>query len=327
MPSRRAAGVALALAFFAACYHGKNDVPQLSSSSGSGAGPSSTSGGPGGAGTSSSAGSGATDGGTDGSASAPCTSPPALLCDDFESYTMGAAPGGKWTNNPSGGTVKIDGAHVHSGTKAVKISAIDNSDGGSSYRSVMITLADKTLLPPSGNVVWGRMWYWLQSAPMSNVHWTYIDGQGLVPNQNYHAAYRYGGQMPITNNGTFVGSQLMANYETPDSYNSPAVGPSSDCWLAGGNTEVVVVGKWTCVEWMFDTGKNTMRFWQNGTELTDLAMTGTGQGCVHQPATYTWLAPTFERLDLGWESYQPDAARTIWIDDVAIGTQRLNCGP
>ena len=30
---------------------------------------------------------------------------------------------------------------------------------------------------------------------------------------------------------TFVGSQLMANYDTPDSYQTPSVGPKSDCWL------------------------------------------------------------------------------------------------
>jgi hypothetical protein len=76
---------------------------------------------------------------------------------------------------------------------------------------------------------------------------------------------------------------------------------------------------------MFDTTHDTMRFWQNGVELTDLAMTGTGQGCTHQPATYEWLAPTVEQIALGWESYQADAARNIWIDDVAIGTQPIAC--
>jgi len=78
---------------------------------------------------------------------------------------------------------------------------------------------------------------------------------------------------------------------------------------------------------MFDTTHNTMRFWQSGTELTDLAMTGTGQGCVHQPATFEWLAPTVEEIDVGWESYQADGARNMWIDDVGIGTQRLGCAP
>ena len=68
-----------------------------------------------------------------------------------------------------------------------------------------------------------------------------------------------------------------------------------------------------------------MRFWLDASPLTDLTMSGTGQGCVHQPATFTWLAPQFKRIDLGWESYQADAARTMWIDDVALGVERLGC--
>jgi hypothetical protein len=246
----------------------------------------------------------------------------ALVCDDFESYPVGAPPGGMWQASQKGGTVAIDGTHVHSGSKAVKVSA----GAASGYRSVMIAIADKSALPVASGVVYGRMMFYLEDAPTMSVHWTFIDGYGLVPGQSYHAIYRYGGQLPITMGGNFVGSQLMASYETPDSYNTPPVGPGSDCWLHS-NQKVVPVGAWTCAEWEFDSNKNTMRFWQNGAELTDLAMTGTGQGCVNQPATFPWTAPRVERIDLGWESYQADGARTIWIDDVAISTQKLGCPP
>ena len=51
----------------------------------------------------------------------------------------------------------------------------------------------------------------------------------------------------------------------------------------------------------------------------------TGSGCVNQSATYQWTAPNFDRLDLGWESYQADSARTMWIDDVAISRTRVGC--
>jgi len=68
-------------------------------------------------------------------------------------------------------------------------------------------------------------------------------------------------------------------------------------------------------------------FWLDGAPLADLTMDGTRQGCVHQPQSFTWLAPEFDRIDLGWESYQADDARTIWIDDPALGTQRLGCPP
>ena len=39
----------------------------------------------------------------------------------------------------------------------------------------------------------------------------------------------------------------------------------------------------------------------------------------------TWVAPTFTRLDVGWESYQADEARSIWIDDVVISSTEVSC--
>jgi len=54
---------------------------------------------------------------------------------------------------------------------------------------------------------------------------------------------------------------------------------------------------------------------------------GSGQGCVNQPATppFTWSAPNFDRLDLGWESYQIDGVRTIHVDDVVISKTQVGC--
>jgi hypothetical protein len=250
----------------------------------------------------------------------PCAK--SFFCDDFEAYAAGNAPGGKWGKNQSGGTVTVDTARAHSGRNAVKASA----GASSGYRSVMISLSDASLLPVTGNHLFGRMMFFLESSPATNVHWTFVDGSGPT-SQGYDAIYRYGGQTPLKDgNGNFIGNQLMANYDTPSSYQNPPVGPSSDCWLHA-TTEVVPVGAWSCAEWEFDGPNDTMRFWLNGTAIADLTMSGTGQGCVHQPATFKWLAPQFKRIDVGWESYQADAARTMWIDDVALGTQRLGCAP
>jgi hypothetical protein len=68
-----------------------------------------------------------------------------------------------------------------------------------------------------------------------------------------------------------------------------------------------------------------MRFWLDGMPVDSLTMTGTGQGCVNQGASFVWAAPTFQQIDLGFESYQRDDARVIWIDDVALSTQRVGC--
>ena len=50
-----------------------------------------------------------------------------------------------------------------------------------------------------------------------------------------------------------------------------------------------------------------------------------GQGCVHQDMSFEWKAPAFANVQLGWESYQQDAERTLYIDDVVIATTRVGC--
>ncbi len=236
------------------------------------------------------------------------------MCDDFEAQAPGALPGSPWrvSLSTSGASVTIDGTRAYSGARSVKV-AVPAAAG---YRSALLALESPTL-PVKGNVVYGRMMFWLQAASTADVHWTFIDGYGRLPGETYHAVYRYGGQHPVSG-----GSQLMANYDTPDAYAS--VGIASDCWLHSG-AKLVPVGRWACAEWRFDGAANAMRLWLDGQELTDLAVNGIGQGCVHQGVSFPWTAPTFERIDVGWESYQADDARTIWIDDLAVGTERIGC--
>jgi hypothetical protein len=268
-----------------------------------------------------SAGRGGTGGGAGASGSAgtgggggdPCAT--ALFCDDFESYTAGAAPGGNWTRQvSSGSTAAVDTAQFRSGTKSVKFVAATGSGSKTAYIRLAST-ASKQIFPVTPNVIYGRMMFRLESAPTTSVHWTFLQGSGLIAGQTYHALYRYGGQHPVMQGSTFVGNQLMANYETPDSYSGN--GPSSDCWKHA-NSIVVPVGTWSCAEWQFDGPANTMRFWLNGA-----AVDSTGSGCG--TPTAQWTAPTFDRLDLGWESYQQDSARTIWIDDVVVSKTKVGC--
>jgi len=267
-------------------------------------------------GTAGSTGGGAT--GTAGGGGNPCTT--ALLCDDFESYTAGQPPGGNWTRTmSSGATIAIDTAQFRSGSKSVKFTTPAATSGS---RTAYIRTAAAAVFPAAQSGFYGRMMFRLESAPTASVHWTFVQGSGLITGQTYHALYRYGGQIPVMQGSTFVGSQLMANYETPDSYNNN--GPSSDCWKHANKT-VVPVGTWSCAEWQFDGPTNTMRFWLDGAAIDTLTVMTTGSGCVNQPATYQWTAPNFDRLDLGWESYQADSARTMWIDDVAISRTRVGC--
>jgi hypothetical protein len=151
-----------------------------------------------------------------------------------------------------------------------------------------------------------------------------VQGSGPVLGQDFRGACRFGGQLPVGDS-----SQLMANVDTPDFYSGK--GPGTDCWRQGVG-ETVPIKRWTCLEWLFDGTAPAavgMRFWLDGRALGSLTVeSGRAEECVHQDAaSYVLPSPDFAaRLDLGWESYSADAApRTLWIDDVALGTERVGC--
>ncbi len=224
-----------------------------------------------------------------------------------------------WTlpTQSNGATLGLDRARFVSGAQSVKVS-VPSGPGGA-----MMALSGAPVFPVSGNAFYGRMRVYWETAPETAVHWTMAEGRGLVPSQTYHAAYRVlGGQHPITDQGTFVGSQLMLNYETPDSYGGN--GPGSDCWRHA-NRRVLPTATWACVEWHIDGPTNGMTLWLDDEEVISLA--GTGDGCVNQAATYPWTAPDFDELRIGYESYQTDGARTVYVDDVVLATSRVGCGP
>jgi hypothetical protein len=255
--------------------------------------------------------------GTDGgSAPDPCKT--ARFCETFEGYDTGKAPAGGWKTQTNLGTVSVVETQKFAGSKSAKCTTQSGANGKTAY--LRLDLA--SVFPVPNNIYFGRMMARLESAPETSVHWTFIQGGGLVPGQSYHSLYRYGGQVPLKNGSTFTGTQLMANYETPDSYGG--TGPSSDCWNHS-NGKIMPVAKWTCVEWQFDGPNDTMRFWLDGAPIDALTVQHTGQGCVHQDKTFEWKAPNFDHLELGWESYQQDSERTLYVDDVVIATTRVGC--
>jgi hypothetical protein len=267
------------------------------------------------AGATSGAGGSQTPGGAAGAAASagmkadPCAT--AVYCDDFESYD--AALAAPWTVRTASGSVAIDASEHASGTKSVKFTT-----QSASSVTAMMRLEGPNLFPVDGNVVYGRMLFKLASAPTTSVHWTMIQGLGVVPGQTYHAAYRYGGQLPVPS-----GNELMANYDTPDWYSNKST-PGSDCWRhASGRT--IPVGRWVCIEWKFDGPNAGMQLSLDGQQTPDLTILGHGDGCVNAAADFPWTAPTFTSFDLGWEAYQADEPRTAWIDDVVVSTTPIGC--
>jgi hypothetical protein len=271
---------------------------------GGGAAGSAGSGSGGGAGATAGAG-GATagaGGGTAGTGAAgdPCAS--AIFCDDFETYTAGAAPKGQWKVTTNHGTLTVDGTHAHSGKNAVHAL----TTGAMAYESAYMGLVGAPVFPVPSNGFFGRMMMYATQAPTDVVHWTIIQGEGPVPAHAVtNAVVRYGGQYNL---------RFMANYDS-----SP---PKSDCWHHSQTT--IPLNRWACVEWQFDGATSTQRFWLDGQPITDLTVVGRGDGCINHDLMDNWYFPTFNALRLGWEHYQLGPGE-IWIDDVAVDSKRLGC--
>ena len=246
------------------------------------------------------AGASGADGGAADAGSNPCAT--AIFCDDFESYTAGAAPKGHWKVTTNQGTVSVDGTHAHSGKNAVHAL----TTGAQAYESAYIGLEGAPVFPVPGNGFFGRMMMYATQAPTDVVHWTIIQGEGPVPGQNItNAVYRYGGQ---------YNQRFMANYDS---------GPAkSDCWHHSQTT--IPLNKWACVEWQFDGPASTLRFWLDGQPIDDLTVVGKGDGCIAHDTMDNWYAPTFSALRLGWEHYQQGPGE-LWIDDVVVDGKRIGC--
>ncbi len=273
----------------------------LSGAGAGGAGAAGKAGAGGSAGTSA-AGSGGMGGSPD-----PCVA--ALFCDDFEDHTADAGPGAPWTvETNADGEVVVATGMAASGSQALRV----RTTGLNSYQRAFASLEGAPVFPAAKDVLWGRMMIYTQAAPDDGVHWTMIQGQGDVSGETYRSIIRYGGQHQ---------QRLMANYETSG-------GPGSDCWHHS-ETEMPQ-GSWACMEWHYDGPADEMNFYLNGTLVNDLTVIGmndpdNGDGCVTNDLGGVWHFPVFDKLSLGWESYQDDPAREIWIDDVAVGTERLSC--
>ncbi len=240
-------------------------------------------------------------------ATAPTSAPMTVsIGDDFETYAVGSAPSGPWTVAASHGQAVVDDTRAASGAKSVRIHLTEK--GG-----VFLTLLGGPLFPAGQDRLSGRMKVWLEAGPTENVHWTFIEAAGRRRSDGRQALVRFGGQLPAPG----LGSRLMSNYESPEYYATPP-GPGSDCWAHAGDTDVMPEGRWVQVDWTLSR-TDGLSLSLDGRPVPGVDVRDQGQGCLWQPADFRWEIPVMERLSIGWESYQADGPRTLWIDDVEVG--------
>jgi hypothetical protein len=233
----------------------------------------------------------------------PTTAPPpagcagADVCDDFEQQT-GSTPGGRWTTGAANcqgtGTVTVDGAVAHSGTRSVKVAG----QGGYCNHAFLGT----TL--PAGNPRYGRVWV-RHTTPLPTGHVTFM---ALKDTADGGRDLRAGGQ----------NRALQWNRESDDA-TLPAQSP------AGVALSVPLpTGTWSCFEFEIDGAGGQLRTWLDSAEVPGLVVDGTPTPDVDNQWLNRAWHPSVTDLRLGWESYASDAD-TFWFDDVAVGTSRIGC--
>jgi hypothetical protein len=202
---------------------------------------------------------------------------------------MSGAPSGKWIENypncKGSGKASIDSTTAHSGKNSLRI------DGANGYCN-HVFVQSTTDLTTIGSTIYVRL-YMKHTTLLPEGHVAFIAMHDNTDNKDV----RIGGQ----------NKALQWNRELSDA-TLPEQSPQ------GVATSVPLpTGKWVCLEFMIDSSGKAQT-WLDGKEVVGLHASGKWSG---------W-APKIKDLRLGWESYSGND-NTLWYDDVAIGSKRINC--
>jgi hypothetical protein len=231
------------------------------------------------------------DGGGGGSAVAACAT--GNVCDGFETYKVGGGFG-DWKTNGTSGMLSVDSTHVFSGLQ----SAHFHVDAGANKR-LQLERMGAPIFPAQNNAFWGRVMVWASDLPMlsntenKNVHYDIIQASGGTPGE-----YRIAGM-----------GNVLLNYEP------------HDCYYNG--KQMIPQDRWACWEWLYDGTKNVIEFYIDN--ALQARVESKGSGCVDGTSS-VWQAPQFNQLRMGWVNYQSKGATNdLWMDDFAVGPQRIGC--
>lgn len=234
----------------------------------------------------------------------------ATVCYDFEECTT---PTG-WTvpngqGNQGAGMTLVDRVMAHSGVCALHMKDFSGSEPQHSY------LAD---LPAGfGPVMWGRAWVFNTAAPSQ--HGALIKARYAIAGKNDKDWYEVGYEL-----GNYNGQ-----------WHNPLPPSGLPEWILRSSTPIAV-GRWQCVEWLFDAKNGDMaeaadpRIWVDGQEVMfgpGLQYNGDGTNTIPQRPT-TPKGINFVSIEVGLTMYHPiDKKTDVYLDELAFGTQRVGCAP
>jgi hypothetical protein len=209
------------------------------------------------------------------------------FCDDFESFAAGGAPAGNWKTSLARGMLAVDETRAFSGARSVRFT----HQGAPANMFIELR---QPVLPMAGNIVYGRLMYYLTKSPTGQYsHFEIVRGGGVLS----------GTSRAQLNTGAENG-KVVVNYEPGDCTKYSKV-PFPE-------------KKWTCYQFRFDGTKNDIHLWVDGISVDDVPVAPAGGGCWRHPMAV-------DTLHVGWESYHSPQPVELWIDDVAVGDQMIPC--
>ena len=240
-----------------------------------------------------------------------CATANVQLCDGFETGSLNTAI---WST--VGVAPTVDGIEAARGTKALHVTV--NGNGVS-------MIQEKTTFPEAADTYWGRIFVYFKSLPawlpddagMSYSHWTfaYATGTGITA----------AGQIRLSGQLQKTGASYLNHFGvgTDDRVDEAGTGD----WTNSdddppGDPMPVPTASWACIEWLHSGATNETRFFWDAVEHPSLYTSETQHGGNTNP----YILPQFDAVSMGWQEYQPSTEPfEMWVDEVAIDTNRIGC--
>jgi len=237
-----------------------------------------------------------------------CGSASVAICDDFETAVVGGPPDSAlWRvitsyadpQMSSANSVIVDAVHAARGRQALHVHTTTTDP---------VYIQSRTL-PVANNTFWGRVLAWFDVDPGARTkgHWAAFVGVGRKSDAGQDTEVRIGGQFDI----------LTINYFGND---ANQISSSKDGDYSDGVK--LPVRSWTCFEFQYKGDTHELRFFIQGKEIDRLHVTDWGQ-FGHTPIP-NW-SPNYDRVRIGYQSFNADTPVDVWYDAVAIDPNRIGC--
>jgi hypothetical protein len=230
-----------------------------------------------------------------------CSDPALLFCEDFESYSPGAATSSKWQSvtKSASDALTIETSPAR-GSQSLHVHTSQNE-----YAYIKLGS-----FGPPNNSFFGRLYVWIDALPTAPAfaHFTLVEAAGQPA-----AA---GVVRPL-------GGQYDPQGMSDDWGVGSDQGPTGD-WTNWRASSPAQTQKWLCVEWEMLAAGDVVNVWIDGAAQTELSVSMT----MHGGTDAGFVFPTWQTIWFGYWLYQASPTPSqfdLWYDDIALSTTRIGC--